>query len=59
MLDAISSFQVNEDSALKKYLEVSWLEPNKTGGLILVKTKYTILFYITRWLPFTPKQCSE
>ena len=59
MLDVIPSLQVNGGSASKKYLEFSWLEPNEAGGLIVVKTKYTTLLYITRWLLFTPKQCSE
>lgn len=56
---AIPSLQAKEGSALEKCLEVSWLEPNKTGALPLANPKYTILFYITRWLPFTPKQSSE
>lgn len=55
----IPSSQLSEGFALKKYLEIYWLEPDITGGLILAKTKYTILFYMTRRLPFTPKQCCE
>lgn len=55
---AIPSLQA-KDSALEKCLEVSWQEPNKAGALTLANPKYTISFYITRWLPFTPKQGSE
>lgn len=55
---AIPSLQAKEGSALEKCLEVSWWEANKGGVLTLANLKYTI-FYITRWLPFTPKQSSE
>lgn len=47
--------QVNGGSASKKYLEVSWLEPCEAGSLIPVKTKDIILFYVTSWLPFSPR----